>query len=241
MLRYKDATIAAKASEIGVKLANSNLVGYDQGQRNTLYAELKKNNFDVDKYIKSGVKTETDCSAFQYAIYCCLIPAMRQDGNAPTTSTMKSFFTKYGFTAYTDSKYLTSDSYLLKGDVLVAEGKHTVQNITTGLKISTYTQTQFIKDVQTILGMTSNGKATTALLNKTITVSRTINNKHDIVKPIQKYLNLLGYSCGEVDGSFGAKTEAALKQYQSKIVGLKAPDGVITKCKGTWKKLLGLA
>jgi hypothetical protein len=140
MLRYKDATIATKATEIGVKLANSNLVGYDQGQRNTLYAELKKNNFDVDKYIKSGVKTETDCSAFQYAIYCCLIPAMRQDGNAPTTSTMKSFFTKHGFTAYTDSKYLTSDDYLLKGDILVAEGKHTVQNITNGSKATTTTK-----------------------------------------------------------------------------------------------------
>jgi peptidoglycan hydrolase-like protein with peptidoglycan-binding domain len=106
---------------------------------------------------------------------------------------------------------------------------------------TTYTKKQFIKDVQTALGLTSDGKATTTLLNKTITVSRTINNKHDIVKPIQTYLNLLGYSCGEVDGSFGAKTEESLKLYQSKVVGLKSPDGVITKGKGTWKKLLGLS
>ena len=69
MLRYKDASIAKKAAEIAKKLAKSNLVGYDQYQRNTLYQALKKNNWDVDKYIKSGVKTETDCSAFMYACY----------------------------------------------------------------------------------------------------------------------------------------------------------------------------
>jgi hypothetical protein len=139
MLRYKNAAIAEKASEIAVKLANSNLVGYDQNQRNTLYTQLKKCGFDVDKYIKSGIKTETDCSAFQYAVYCCLIPEMRQDANAPTTSTMKNFYTKHGFTAYTDSKYLTSDSYLKKGDLLVKEGSHVVQNITTGSKAITST------------------------------------------------------------------------------------------------------
>jgi hypothetical protein len=141
MLRYKDSSVAEKASEIGTKLANSNLVGYDQSQRNTLYTQLKKCNFDVDSYIKSGVKTETDCSAFQYAIYCCLIPAMRQDGNAPTTSTMKNFYSKHGFTAYTDSKYLTSDSYLKKGDLLLKEGSHVAQNITSGSKSATATTT----------------------------------------------------------------------------------------------------
>lgn len=126
MLRYKDKEIAKKASEIAVKLANSNLVGYDQNGRNTLYQALKKYNWDVDAYIASGELTETDCSEFMYVVYCCLIPEMRSDGNAPTTSTMKNFFKKFGFTCYVASKYLSSSDNLRAGDVLVKEGSHTV-------------------------------------------------------------------------------------------------------------------
>lgn len=129
MLRYFDQNVANKAVEIAVKLANSNLVGYDQGQRNTLYTQLSKNNFDVDKYIASGVKSETDCSAFIYAVWCCLVPSLRSNTNAPTTSTMRKKFIANGFKAYTDSKYLSSDKYLNVGDVLVNEGHHVVMNI----------------------------------------------------------------------------------------------------------------
>ena len=41
MLRYKDSSVASKASKIAIKLAKSNLVGYDQSERNTLYKALK--------------------------------------------------------------------------------------------------------------------------------------------------------------------------------------------------------
>ena len=126
MIRCNDQKIAKKAAEIAKKLADSNLVGYDQYQRNTLYQALKKNNWDVDKYIKSGVKTETDCSAFIYAVFCCLIPKLRSDNNAPTTSTMANVYPKYGFTAYGDKKYLTTDANLKIGDILVRPGSHTV-------------------------------------------------------------------------------------------------------------------
>lgn len=124
MLRYPDKSIAAKAAAAAVKLANSNLVGYDQSERNTLYNALKSVNFDVDAYIKSGKKTETDCSAFVYAVYCCFIPGMRSNGNAPVTSTMKKQFRKWGFVVHTDSKYL-SGSDLINGDILVKESAHT--------------------------------------------------------------------------------------------------------------------
>lgn len=136
VLRYKDVALAKKAAKIAKKLANSNLVGYDQSQRNTLYQALKKNNWNVDAYIKSGVKTETDCSAFMYAVWCCLIPAMRSDSNAPTTSTMRGTFSKYGFTVYKETKYTRSEQNLLTGDVLVKESAHTVMAITNGINAS---------------------------------------------------------------------------------------------------------
>lgn len=124
MLRYPDETIAAKAAAAAVKLAKSNLVGYDQSERNTLYKALKSVNFNVDEYIKSGKKTETDCSAFVYAVYCCFIPMMRSDNNAPVTSTMKELFKQWGFVAHTGSKYLNG-SNLINGDILVNEDSHT--------------------------------------------------------------------------------------------------------------------
>lgn len=136
MLRYKDAGIALKASKIAVKLAHSNLVGYDQSERNTLYKALKKHNWDVDAYIRSGKKTETDCSAFVYACFCCVVPGMRSSGNAPTTATMRAVYRKHGFGVYVSDKYLSSDAYLKPGDVLVKEHGHTAMNVSTGSKVT---------------------------------------------------------------------------------------------------------
>lgn len=125
MLRYPDRNIASKAAEAAVKLANSNLVGYDQSERNTLYKALKAVNFDVDAYIKTGKKTESDCSSFVYAVYACFIPGMRSDRNAPVTSTMRNIYKKWGFDVLTDSEYLNGNN-LINGDILVKEDEHTV-------------------------------------------------------------------------------------------------------------------
>lgn len=119
-LRYRDSAIAKKAAAVAVKLANSNLVGYDQYQRNTLYDALRRNSWDVDKYIKSGEKTETDCSAFVYAVYCCFIPAMRSNNNAPVTSTMWSLYKAWGFDVKTPTV-----GQLKNGDIVVNEMCHT--------------------------------------------------------------------------------------------------------------------
>lgn len=61
--------------------------------------------------------------------------------------------------------------------------------------------------------------------------------KDNQVKTLQRLLNALGYSCGDVDGSFGPQTKAAVKKFQ-KAVGLD-DDGscgpltwtaILTKC-----------
>lgn len=125
MLRYHDKSIGAKAAAAAVKLANSNLVGYDQSERNTLYKALKAVNFDVDEYIKTGKKTESDCSSFVYSVFSCFVPGMRSDGNAPVTSTMRNLYKKWGFDVFTGSDYLNGNK-LVNGDILVKERVHTV-------------------------------------------------------------------------------------------------------------------
>lgn len=126
MLRYPNQTDAAYAAECAAKLANSNLVGYNQNRRMTLYNKLRQYNWDVDAYIASGDLTEVDCSSFVYTVYALALPAIRYNGDAPSTSEMRAAFTDWGFTAYTSSIYLTSPDYLVDGDVLVYEGHHTV-------------------------------------------------------------------------------------------------------------------
>jgi hypothetical protein len=123
VLRYCDPAIAKKARDIAIKLANSNLVGYDQSGRNTLYKELEKNGWDVDKYIASGVKTESDCSAFIYACYCCVIASLRGQSNAPTTSTAKAFYSARGFSVLAVP---SNPASLQVGDLLNKAGSHIV-------------------------------------------------------------------------------------------------------------------
>ena len=104
--------------------------------------------------------------------------------------------------------------------------------------ITTYSKTQFIKEVQKAIGAKVDGVAGKETLSKTVTVSKTKNRKHAVVKPIQKYLNYLGYNCGVVDGIAGTKFDDAVKVYQ-KANGCVV-DGEITSRKNTWKKLLGI-
>lgn len=103
---------------------------------------------------------------------------------------------------------------------------------------STYTKTQFIKDVQSAIGAKVDGIAGKETLSKTVTVSKTKNNCHAVVKPIQKYLNTLGYNCGIADGIAGVKFDAAVKAYQKENGCIV--DGEITAQKTTWKKLFGI-
>ena len=98
-----------------------------------------------------------------------------------------------------------------------------------------YTYTKFLSDLRTILGLKSNASKKT-ILSKTITVSENKNNTHKVVKPIQKYLNTLGYSCGTADGIAGSKFTVAVKAFQKKNKCVQ--DGEITAKNSTWKALL---
>lgn len=246
VLRCKDSSIAEKmASACEAGCANNN-IGYDQNQRNTLHTQAKSVNY---KLANITTKCETDCSAFMTV--CAIaggVTALEYSGNAPTTSTMKAAFSKTGmFEVLTDSKYLSSDAYLKRGDILVKPGSHTVMALENGSNVSNatvsaskgYSRKDFIKDVQSCIGAKQDGVAGAETLSKTITVSKSKNSRHSVVKPIQKYLNSLGYSCGTVDGIAGSKFDTAVKAFQ-KANGCVV-DGEITSKGKTWKKLLGLA
>lgn len=106
-----------------------------------------------------------------------------------------------------------------------------------------YTFEQFVKDVQVAEGQTGKwidgivGEKTLAL---TPTISRYKNNRHAVIRPVQKYLYSLGYTeVGDADGMAGSKFEQAVKHYQRDNGCVQ--DGEITAHNKTWKKLLRLA
>lgn len=99
-----------------------------------------------------------------------------------------------------------------------------------------YTREDFIGEVQELTGAKVDKIAGPETLSKTVKVSMTKNRNHLVVWAIQKYLNALGYDCGEPDGIAGPKFDAAIKAYQ-RDHGLVV-DGTVGK--GTWKSLLGL-
>lgn len=104
---------------------------------------------------------------------------------------------------------------------------------------ATYTRTQFIKDVQSAIGTTADGVVGKKTLSKLVTVSKTKNRKHAVVKPLQKYLNALGYNCGTVDGIAGNKFDSAAKAW-AKANGCVA-DGEFSKNGKSWRKILGVS
>jgi N-acetyl-anhydromuramyl-L-alanine amidase AmpD len=113
-----------------------------------------------------------------------------------------------------------------------------LKDITTTTSTPTYTYTDFVKEVQAAIGAKIDGIAGNETLSKTITVSKTKNNRHAVVKPIQKYLASLGYDIGKIDSVAGAKFDKAVKEYQRANTGVI--DGEITAKSSTWKKLLKL-
>lgn len=121
------------------------------------------------------------------------------------------------------------------GKVIYSAGKVEAASIN-----PTYTQKNFIKEVQSVTGSKVDGMAGNETIRNTITVSATKNRKHPVVVPLQKRLNALGYNCGTVDGIAGPKFTEAVNAYQKKVLGYKNLDGEITAKKKMWKSLLGM-
>lgn len=102
--------------------------------------------------------------------------------------------------------------------------------------VSGYTFKKFVKDVQKSIGVMSSGIANPKTLANTPTISSRENNKHKVVTPLQKYLNSIGYDCGNVDGVAGEKFNNAIKAFQKDNDCVV--DGELTSKGRTWRKIL---
>ena len=111
--------------------AKNDNVGYDQSNRLSFYNELKKVGYDPAKI---QTKCEADCSSGVAAIV--IAAGYKLDDNklkrvSPSlwTGNMRRNLREAGGEILTDSKYLTSDKNLLKGDILLNDAHHTCINV----------------------------------------------------------------------------------------------------------------
>ena len=237
ILRPKSVSVANKIASAMITACNNNNIGYDQYNRLGI----------IKHGVDSKVKTEADCSS---TVRACIIKATGKDVGNFNTANEASVLEKSGLFQKRVAYVNQTKTPIYNGDVLVTKTKgHTVivvsgnprsgkstTNTSTNTSAVKYTQKDFIKDVQSAIDVKVDGVVGTKTLSALPLISKTKNTKHKAVKPLQKYLNVNGYSCGTVDGEFGSKTDSTIKAFQK--ANKLTVDGIVGQ--NTWKKLLGM-
>jgi hypothetical protein len=127
VFRAWDSQVAEKiASTMEQACANKN-IGYDQGQRTTLYEKAKALNWNISKVTE---KCECDCSSL---VAVCVNAAGVAVSKDMYTGNQKTVLRDTGkFEVLTDTKYLLKSDHLRRGDILLGPG-HTAIVISGGL------------------------------------------------------------------------------------------------------------
>jgi hypothetical protein len=129
VIRPKDSSVAEKIAKAMEQACANDKIGYDQGQRTTLFTQAKACGWDLSK-IKTAC--ETDCSAL---VAVCVNAAGIGVSKDIYTGNEKSALSATGkFDIYTDSGHIASSANLKRGDILLANG-HTAIVLSNGANI----------------------------------------------------------------------------------------------------------
>ena len=211
VLRWKDRNKAKTYAKVIEKICKNDNVGYDMDDRTTIYTALNAVGWNPDKLTK---KVETDCSeTVGVGVNCVVGRALVS--KSIWTGNLKGVLMQTGlFEVLTDKKYLTSDEYLLTGDIINKPGHHVISALEDGTKTTKTTNLTIAKPT----------------LKK--------GSKGAEVKKLQKNLNDLGFKDSkgkklEIDGEFGSNTYFALTKFQQKykleidgIYGIKSESAM---------------
>ena len=126
VIRPKDSAVAEKIAKCCEQGAANDNIGYDQSQRETLYTQAKKVNFDLSKIT---TKCETDCSAF--VAVCVNAAGIRVSSDMYTGNELATLRSTGKFTVYTSADYTARSDKLKRGDILLGSG-HTAMVLTNG-------------------------------------------------------------------------------------------------------------
>lgn len=129
VLRCKDSKKAEKIARAMEKACRNDCIGYDQNQRATLYSFCRANGWKIE-----DIKTpcETDCSAL--VSVCVNAAGIKVSGDIYTGNEANALLRTGEFELLTAPKYLLSDEYLKRGDILLYEFHHTAIALQDGRK-----------------------------------------------------------------------------------------------------------
>lgn len=146
LLRPKTKELAEKSAQACEAACKNDNIGYDQHRRNVLYVCALEVGFDLSKVEKP---CSCDCSSLMHVCAIAGGARLSYGSNGLTTKTMVNAFVASGnYKKESATKYLTSDKYLKRGDILVKEGSHTLMILEDGdevKKATTATTTTSIK------------------------------------------------------------------------------------------------
>ena len=188
VLRAIDPAKRALIAQAAIAAAKNENIGYDQSERNDLYAVAKRFGFDPSKVDE---KVETDCSALVRV--ACEFAGIHTDIAFTTSNLFKVLMATGAFVQMVGAQYEAQSDYLCAGDILCTKSKgHTVIVTTDGPKAE-------VAPIPYKLG--------DRILRKGDTGAD--------VAELQVALDKLGYAPGKADGDFGPKTKTALLIFQS--------------------------
>lgn len=129
VLRCTDRATAEQIARVAQTLVKCQKIGYDQGQRTTLYDQCAAIGWNINR-INDIAPCECDCSSLIAVIleFCGVsIPKTVYTGN------LSAYLMNTGrFQCLRESKYLTGDSYLQKGDIVLNTAHHVATCIDDG-------------------------------------------------------------------------------------------------------------
>lgn len=197
VFRAKDSARGEKIAQCMERACANSHIGYDQNERNDLYREAKKYNFDVSRVTTN---VETDCSAL---VRVCAAYAGISLPDFNTEDEPSKLRNCGYFQELAGAKYQEQSIYLRRGDILVTKTKgHTVVVLSSGSKC----EDNYSLPNANYLQYGSAGMA---------------------VQTLQARLISLGYDLGKygADGDFGDCTELAVQEFQ-KDAGITV-DGIV--------------
>lgn len=185
VFRAKDPAAAEKIARCMQAACDNPKIGYDQGQRDTLYTVAKLVGFDCAKV---AAACETDCSALVRV--CCAYAGVMLP-NIRTTNEPKALLDSGAFVELTGAKYTDSPDYLKRGDILCTRTQgHTVVVLSSGSKVE-------VAPVAHGLSRGDHGSAVTAMQEALLKWDPTCLPRYG------------------ADGDFGGETEKALRAFQA--------------------------
>ena len=187
VLRCTNSSKAEEMAKACEAACANEKIGYDQYQRNTLNDQAKKVQYKLGE-----IKTACECDCSSLMTVCAQAAGINVpyvQGNAPYTGNMKTQFTNTGyFEVLTASKYLTSDKYLKRGDILLRTSGHTAMALENGSAVTpVYTPS---KSIETIAREVIRGDWGTGNVRKT----QLTNAGYDYAKVQEKVNELLSAS-----------------------------------------------